>query len=99
MNLPLLFFIRWSKVTVPTGLLNDLLPGPVTVVFERETILNSALNPATNLVGVRVPDHAFIQELALAANAPLALTSANFSSAQSTLSIQVSSMLQCINFH
>lgn len=79
---------KWSQVSVPTALLNDLLPGPVTVVFERETNLNPGLNPTTNLVGVRVPDHTFIQELALAANSPLALTSANVSSAQSTLSIQ-----------
>lgn len=32
---------------VPEGLLNDLLPGPVTLVMERSEELNKDLNPFT----------------------------------------------------
>ncbi|XP_043939528.1 yrdC domain-containing protein, mitochondrial [Protopterus annectens] len=76
---------RFCKVTVPDHLLQDLLPGPVTLVFERLEALNKNLNPFTHLVGVRIPDHAFMQELARACEEPLALTSANISSQISTL--------------
>lgn len=79
---------KWSKVLVPRGLLCDLLPGPVTVVMERTTNLNPDLNNGTNLVGVRIPDHPFIIELARKCRGPLALTSANVSSQKSTLCIQ-----------
>ncbi len=67
--------------------LEALLPGPVTLVFERSPLLNPNLNPNTPLVGVRIPDNAFIRALAVAANEPLALTSANASGATSTLSV------------
>lgn len=79
---------KWGKVTVSDTLLNSLLPGPVTVVFERTPELNPQLNPSHANVGIRVPDSGFIQALARACEAPLALTSANKSSAQSTLAIE-----------
>ncbi|PVD28614.1 hypothetical protein C0Q70_11207 [Pomacea canaliculata] len=78
---------RWSKVVVPKQILEDLLPGPVTVVFERSPELNPLLNPNTHLVGIRIPDHAFIRNLSRACGSPIALTSANKSSDQSTLSL------------
>ena len=81
---------RWSKVVVSREVLDDLLPGPVTVVGERSAELNPLLNPGTSLVGIRIPDHTFIRRLAQACNSPLALTSANRSSAQSTLTLDVS---------
>ena len=59
--------------------LQDLLPGPVTLVFERTEALNPELNPTTQLVGIRIPDHEFVQQLSLACNEPLALTTANVS--------------------
>ena len=74
----------------PRAVLEDLLPGPVTVVGERSGELNPLLNPGTNLVGIRIPDHTFIRRLAQACDSPLALTSANRSSAQSTLTLDVS---------
>ena len=80
---------RWSHVTVDRCLLSDLLPGPVTVVFERRPELNTHLNPRTSLVGVRVPDHGFVRDLVRHCGHPLALTSANVSSAPSTVAIQV----------
>lgn len=71
----------------PVDLLYDLLPGPVTIVTERTPALNMELNPETQLVGIRVPDHKFIRDLTNRLKEPLALTSANFSSAMSPLCI------------
>lgn len=78
---------KWSKVVVPREVLEDLLPGPVTVVSERSVELNHALNPGTSLVGIRIPDHTFMRRLAQSCGEPVALTSANKSSAQSTLTL------------
>ncbi|CAH2222082.1 yrdC domain-containing, mitochondrial [Pelobates cultripes] len=79
---------RYCQVNVPDQLLHDLLPGPVTLVMERSDGLNKELNPFTSLVGVRIPDHAFIRQLAQLCSEPLALTSANISTQSSTLSIE-----------
>ncbi|XP_061920076.1 yrdC domain-containing protein, mitochondrial isoform X3 [Entelurus aequoreus] len=38
---------KYCKVKVKEELLGDLLPGPVTLVFERSEILNKELNPFT----------------------------------------------------
>ena len=53
----------YAHVTVPRALLHALLPGAVTVVFERTAQLNPELNPHTRLIGIRVPDHAFTTHL------------------------------------
>ncbi|XP_064201254.1 yrdC domain-containing protein, mitochondrial [Anguilla rostrata] len=79
---------KFCKVTVPEALLRDLLPGPVTLVLERSEALNSDLNPFTPLVGVRIPDHAFIRRLSQLCGEPLALTSANISSQTSTIAVE-----------
>ena len=85
------FGFRWGKVTVSQEILQDLLPGPVTLVFERTDQLNPGLNPTTRLVGIRIPDHYFVQQLSLRCKEPLALTSANVSTVgQSSLKIEVS---------
>jgi len=90
----------WGKVHVPRDLLEALLPGPVTLVFERQDILNRELNPATNLIGIRIPNNQFVVSLARYHEGPVALTSANKSAAQSTLEIQefrnLWSSLDCI---
>ncbi|KAJ6663368.1 hypothetical protein lerEdw1_009447 [Lerista edwardsae] len=78
---------RYCNVRVPDELLRDLLPGPVTLVLERSEALNKDLNPFTLLVGVRIPQHWFIRELARACAAPLALTSANISAESSNLTV------------
>ncbi|KAM8997490.1 threonylcarbamoyl-AMP synthase [Ara ararauna] len=78
---------RYCRVNVPDALLRDLLPGPVTLVLQRSEELNKDLNPFTSLVGVRIPNHPFIRELARACSGPLALTSANISSQASTLTV------------
>ncbi|XP_010133382.1 PREDICTED: yrdC domain-containing protein, mitochondrial, partial [Buceros rhinoceros silvestris] len=78
---------RYCQVNVPDELLRDLLPGPVTLVLKRSEELNKDLNPFTSLVGVRIPDHPFVRELARACSGPLALTSANVSCQASTLTV------------
>nr|XP_039266630.1 yrdC domain-containing protein, mitochondrial-like [Styela clava] len=71
----------------PIEILSDLLPGPVTIVTERTPALNMELNPETQLVGIRVPDHQFIRDLTNRLKEPLALTSANLSASMSPLCI------------
>ncbi|XP_041843375.1 yrdC domain-containing protein, mitochondrial isoform X2 [Melanotaenia boesemani] len=78
---------KYCKVKVVEELLHDLLPGPVTLVFERSEVLNTDLNPFTSLVGVRIPDHAFMRRLCQMCDEPLALTSANISSQTSTVEV------------
>jgi len=77
----------WAKVTVADSVLRKLLPGPVTLVFEREKILNKDFNPDTNLVGVRIPDNNFIRSVCELSEGPIALTSANYSQEKSTLAV------------
>lgn len=79
---------KWGRVTVDECLLDELLPGPVTLVFERGPALNPELNPGTTLVGIRIPDSWFIRQLVDNCGEPLALTSANVSGAQSTLCVE-----------
>ncbi|KAM6371040.1 threonylcarbamoyl-AMP synthase [Pluvialis apricaria] len=78
---------RYCQVNVPDELLRDLLPGPVTLVLKRSEELNKDLNPFTSLVGVRIPNHPFVRDLARACSGPLALTSANISCQASTLTV------------
>ena len=67
----------------------------MTLVFERTDELNPGLNPTTRLVGIRIPDHDFVQLLCLACDEPLALTRTNVSTVgQSSLKIEVSQGLK-----
>ena len=76
----------WGKVDgLPTGLLDALLPGPVTVVLERTLDLNPTLNSDTSKVGIRIPDSEFVLQLCKRLGTPLALTSANASNEPSSL--------------
>nr|CAB3267835.1 yrdC domain-containing protein, mitochondrial [Phallusia mammillata] len=79
--------LRPNSPSILQQLLNDLLPGPVTVVTERGPGLNTNLNPKTSLVGVRVPDYDFIRNLTNRLREPLALTSANISGEETSLCI------------
>ncbi|XP_056901346.1 yrdC domain-containing protein, mitochondrial isoform X1 [Takifugu flavidus] len=78
---------NYCNVLVQKSLLHDLLPGPVTLVFERSDVLNTDLNPFTSLVGVRIPQHDFMRRLCQMCGEPLALTSANISSHTSTVAV------------
>ncbi|CAH8548298.1 unnamed protein product [Schistosoma turkestanicum] len=54
---------------IPTGLLSDLLPGPVTVLLPRysdqleDPLSNHLLNSNEKRVGIRIPDSGFIRKL------------------------------------
>jgi tRNA threonylcarbamoyl adenosine modification protein (Sua5/YciO/YrdC/YwlC family) len=79
----------WSKPTLTKEQLStgDLLPGPVTLMFERQSILPSYFNPNVNNVAIRIPDCQFMIELAQHLREPIALTSANISNEPSSISI------------
>ncbi|CAL5357049.1 unnamed protein product [Camellia sinensis] len=75
---------------LPHGLLDSLLPGPVTVVLRRgeASILEKSLNPGLDSIGVRVPDCNFIRIIAHGSGSALALTSANLSGQPSSVCIK-----------
>ncbi|WOL15029.1 hypothetical protein Cni_G23810 [Canna indica] len=75
---------------LPHGLLDSLLPGPVTVVLRRgeSSILEKSLNPGLDSIGVRVPDFNFIRAISRGCRSALALTSANLSGQPSSVSIK-----------
>ncbi|CAN4119347.1 unnamed protein product [Withania somnifera] len=74
---------------LPHGLLDCLLPGPVTLVLRRgdSSILEKSLNPGLESIGVRVPDCNFIRVIARGSRSALALTSANLSGQLSSIDI------------
>ncbi|KAL7616892.1 hypothetical protein Lser_V15G02507 [Lactuca serriola] len=75
---------------LPLGLLDNLLPGPVTVVLSRgeSSILEKSLNPGLDTIGVRIPDFEFMRVIARGCGSALALTSANLSGQPSSLDIK-----------
>ncbi|KAL3634696.1 hypothetical protein CASFOL_021750 [Castilleja foliolosa] len=75
---------------LPGGLLDSLLPGPVTVVLRRgeSSILEKSLNPGHDSIGVRVPDSSFIRLIARGSESALALTSANLSGQPSSVDVK-----------
>lgn len=74
---------KWSKVTVSPQILQSLLPGPFTVLFERLPCFPQHINPDSRLIAFRIPDHNFIASLCTQLEEPLALTSANKSDEES----------------
>ena len=78
----------WAEVTVQRSLIEQLLPGQVTLVFQRSTKLNRNFNPDTRLIGVRIPDYPFLREVCRLCESPLALTSANYSNMTSSLAVE-----------
>ena len=79
---------NWAEVTVAREVIEDLLPGQVTLVFKRTDLLNNNFNPDTDLIGVRIPDYAFLRDVCSLSSGPLALTSANYSADTSTLQVE-----------
>lgn len=70
-------------------LLNRLLPGPVTIVLHKsENLDNPYLNPGVDKIGIRIPDFDFIRNICRKSQFPIALTSANKSSENSTLRVE-----------
>lgn len=76
---------QWAITdTLPPRLLENLLPGPYTIILKRKPSLNPVLNRGTNKVGIRVPNSKFIRSVAKIVG-PIALTSANISNEPSSL--------------
>ena len=75
---------------LPEGLLEDLLPGPYTLLLTRlpDAPLAAELNPGVAAIGIRVPDARFIRAVARQHRSALALTSANVSGGQSSVAVQ-----------
>mmetsp|Transcript_13525 Transcript_13525/g.53232 ORF Transcript_13525/g.53232 Transcript_13525/m.53232 type:complete len:233 (+) Transcript_13525:3755-4453(+) len=71
------------------GLLDELLPGPVTVLLSQKSSadLPLSLNPNSKLMGIRIPKSDFIRAVARQYGHALALTSANQSGSASTLDL------------
>nr|XP_009938620.1 PREDICTED: yrdC domain-containing protein, mitochondrial [Opisthocomus hoazin] len=76
---------RFQTPADDSGGCSSLLPPPPAVTFI--TGLRLLTVTRVRLVGVRVPNHPFIRELARACSGPLALTSANISCQGSTLMV------------
>ncbi len=70
--------------------MNTLLPGPVTLIFNRRITLPQELNNENQTIGLRIPNNKFLIEFARYIDEPLALTSANVSNGPSPLHIHVS---------
>lgn len=81
---------KWGQAEhLSDNLLHSLLPGPVTVVLEKTKHLNNPyLNPHTTKIGIRIPNHNFMNKVTKLFDRPVALTSANFSNEPSTLSVK-----------
>ncbi|OTF03070.1 L-threonylcarbamoyladenylate synthase [Halorubrum sp. SD612] len=71
--------LRYTRPTeLAVAFARAFLPGPVTVVVERDDRVPDALTAGRDRVGIRVPDHGLARAL-LAETGPLTATSANVS--------------------
>lgn len=70
---------RYAELTIPHSLASSLLPGPVTLIFNRSPQLPSFFNAGVKNVGVRVPNTSLVQAICSRLQQPLAQTSANVS--------------------
>lgn len=75
---------------LPQGLLEALLPGPLTVLLKKKSgaPIAAALNPGVATLGVRIPDNKFIRAVCRQHRGALALTSANISGQKSSLCVE-----------
>ena len=79
------------EYTTPTererAFIEQFLPGPVTVVLERKSMIPDVLTAGSDRVGIRIPDHEVALELARQAG-PITATSANVSGTGSARSVE-----------
>lgn len=82
-------FRLWGEADhLSDQLLDELLPGAVTIVVKRSPKLNNPkLNPGVANIGIRITENSFIQSVCKAFGEPIALTSANKSASKSTLEV------------
>lgn len=81
---------HWGQAShLPNELIQQLLPGPVTIVLNKSEFLNNPyLNNGIQRIGIRIPDFNFIRDVCREFSQPIALTSANKSSEKSSLNIK-----------
>lgn len=60
-------------------IIQQFLPGPLTVVVPVKQGLPTHINGGQDTVAIRMPDHTFVRTLMATLNEPILLTSANFS--------------------
>uniref|UniRef100_A0A9J2P579 Threonylcarbamoyl-AMP synthase n=1 Tax=Ascaris lumbricoides TaxID=6252 RepID=A0A9J2P579_ASCLU len=73
---------KWAIPTIGIHTMRRLLPGPVTLVFNRSSRLPAEFNEGHRTIGIRIPDHSFVHALSKRlGDTPLAQTSANLSGA------------------
>ena len=71
--------LRYTRPTeISLSFARAFLPGPVTVIVERDVLVPDALTAGSDRVGIRVPDHDLARAL-LRETGPLTATSANVS--------------------
>lgn len=79
---------KWGDTShLPKHLLENLLPGPVTLILPCRGKLDKLVT-YKGKVGVRVPNNQFTESVGLGLNRPLALTSANVSGKPSALTAE-----------
>jgi len=61
------------------GFLNQVFPGPVTLLLPKKAIVSDDITAGSDKVGVRIPDHAKTLELIRQLGHPIITTSANIS--------------------
>lgn len=81
---------KYAEQTVNDDLLNKLLPGRTTLLFRRIPSMTDNFLFNTDLIGFRIPDDQFVQELSQQFEEPLAQTSANLSGEPSAIRPEVS---------
>ncbi|XP_044764943.1 yrdC domain-containing protein, mitochondrial [Coccinella septempunctata] len=80
---------KWAIVDhLPCGLLQALLPGPVTLILQTVNKYLDKSLVCCGKVGIRIPNYDFIKSVANGLGKPLALTSANLSSQPSSVRIE-----------
>lgn len=69
------------------GLVKRYWPGPLTIVMRRKKLLPRFLNPKTETIGIRFPNHDFSQKLIKKLGHPIVTTSANITGEEEPYSV------------
>ncbi|CAG9816690.1 unnamed protein product [Phaedon cochleariae] len=78
----------WANVHhLPQNILTALLPGPVTIILQSTNNCLDKSLVSKGKVGIRIPHHNFIRNLACGLGQPLTLTSANLSNEPSAVEV------------
>jgi L-threonylcarbamoyladenylate synthase len=70
------------------ALMEQLWPGPLTLVFKSSPCLPQRLTGGTATIGIRYPEHRFCLEVLKVCNRPITSTSANVSGEEESVSIK-----------